>query len=256
MVLMHNVRLIALALCVDRVKMVSVSHSETHVVRIAPMQILVCPLFITFALAGAILVTVLLALNLTVAVGTINGLIFYANIIAANRAIFIRPFNSSNILHVFIAWINLDFGFETCLFNGMDDYMKTWLQLAFPLYIIFLVVLVIVVAEKSQRMTKLLRNRNPVATFATLILLSYTKGLRVVIAALSYAMLEYLRTNGSQPSVDRIVWLVDGNVDYLEGKHIPLLTIAIIVLVVGVLYTLFIFSWQWILRCPNSKCLK
>ena len=111
-------------------------------------------LFITFALAGAILVTVLLALNLTVAVGTINGLIFYANIIATNRAVFIRPFNSSNILHVFIAWINLDFGFETCLFNGMDDYMKTWLQLAFPLYIIFLVVLVIVVAEKSLTATQ------------------------------------------------------------------------------------------------------
>ena len=129
---------------------------------------------------------------------------------------------------MFIAWINLDFGFETCLFNGMDDYMKTWLQLAFPLYIIFLVVLVIIVAEKSQRMTKLLRNRNPVATFATPILLSYTKGLRVVIAALSYATLEYPSTNGSQPSVDRIVWLIDGNVDYLEGKHIPLFTLYVV----------------------------
>ena len=56
--------------------------------------------------------------------------------------------------------------------------------------------------------------------------------------------------------MDRIVWQIDGNVHYLEGKHIPLFTIAIIVLVVGVLYTLFIFGWQWILRCPNSKCLK
>ena len=33
---------IALVPCVDHVKMVSVSHSEAHVVRIAPMQILIC----------------------------------------------------------------------------------------------------------------------------------------------------------------------------------------------------------------------
>ena len=41
-------------------------------------------IIISSFLAGLILVTSLLVLNLTVAAGTLNGLIFYANIVAAN----------------------------------------------------------------------------------------------------------------------------------------------------------------------------
>ena len=29
-------------------------------------------------------------------------------------------------------------GIQTCFYNGMDDYAKMWLQLAFPFYLIFL----------------------------------------------------------------------------------------------------------------------
>ena len=44
-----------------------------------------------FAFAGIALVLLLLVLRLTVATGTINGFIFYANIVAANSAIFFQP---------------------------------------------------------------------------------------------------------------------------------------------------------------------
>ena len=39
-------------------------------------------------IAGILLVTALLALNTTVAVGLINGFLFYANIVAANSTVF------------------------------------------------------------------------------------------------------------------------------------------------------------------------
>ena len=45
-------------------------------------------LLIPFALAGILLVALILVLNITIATGNIHGLIFYANIVAANRAIF------------------------------------------------------------------------------------------------------------------------------------------------------------------------
>ena len=45
-------------------------------------------LLIPFALAGALLVILLFLLNFTVAAGTFNGLIFYANIVSANHHIF------------------------------------------------------------------------------------------------------------------------------------------------------------------------
>ena len=62
-------------------------------------------LLIPFALAGIALILLLFILKLTVAAGTINGLIFYANIVAVNRSIFFPP-NETNILTVFIAWLN------------------------------------------------------------------------------------------------------------------------------------------------------
>ena len=45
-------------------------------------------LILPFALAGIALVAVILLLNLSVATGTINGLIFYANIVQANSAVY------------------------------------------------------------------------------------------------------------------------------------------------------------------------
>ena len=61
-------------------------------------------LILLFASAGIALVAFLLLLNISVASGTINGLIFYANVIQVNRSIFFPP-GDTNILTVFIAWL-------------------------------------------------------------------------------------------------------------------------------------------------------
>ena len=70
-------------------------------------------------LAGIALVTLLLVLNMTVAVGTLNGLIFYANVVSANKSILL-PFQRTNFITVFISWLNLELGIDTCYFPGMD----------------------------------------------------------------------------------------------------------------------------------------
>ena len=64
-------------------------------------------LIVPLALAGILLVGLLVATNLTVSVGTIDGLIFYANIVQPNKAIFFPGNSSSSFLSVFIAWLNL-----------------------------------------------------------------------------------------------------------------------------------------------------
>ena len=196
-------------------------------------------LLAVFAVAGLALIFLLLALNLTVAAGTINGLIFYANVLAVNSATFFQP-QTANILTVFIAWINLDLGIETCFYNGMDTYAKTWLQFVFPLYVWALVIGIISVSHYSIRISTILSN-NTVAVLATLILLSYAKLLRTVIAALSYTLLEY--PNNSQVAV----WLYDGNIRYLSAKHIPLFIAALAFLIfLFIPYTLVLLFGQWI----------
>lgn len=200
-------------------------------------------LAITFVV-GIALVSLLMAFNLTVAIGTLNGLIFYANIFNTNGGAAIS--SSTKVPSVFISWLNLEVGFDICFFEGMDSYWKTWLQLAFPSYVILLVILIIILCNYSIRFSQLLSKRNPVATLATLILLSYTMFLRTAFAILSVAELNY--PDGSH----RWVWLHDGTVDYLKGKHIALFIVAIIILIVGIAYSSILFFWPWLLHHQNK----
>lgn len=195
-------------------------------------------------LTGIALVALLLVLNLTVGIGTLNGLIFYANIIEANRGTF---FSTSNFVTILIAWLNLELGFDACLFEGMDSYSKTWLQLVFPAYVFILVIIVIFISERYTKFARLISRKNPVATLATLVLLSYTKILRTIIAALSFAIPE---------SSHEIVWLPDARVGYLNGKHIPLFIVSVFILLAGVTYTFVLFCWQWLLHHQNKMIFR
>ena len=195
-------------------------------------------LLIPFAVMGVALIFFLLVCKLTVATGMFSGLVFYANIIGPNRTIFL-PVESTNAFSIFIAWLNLDFGIETCFYNGMDAYSKTWLQFVFPVYIWVLVGLMILLSHYSRRFANLLGN-NPVSVLATLILLSYAKILRTVITALYITYLEY-------PTYNRTVWLYDANIDYLVGKHIPLFIVAALVFLFLFLpYTFLLLFGQWL----------
>ena len=204
-------------------------------------------LILAFMFAGVALVAFILYFNLTVAVGTINGLMFYANIITANREIYIQ---NSNILSVFISWLNLDLGIESCLYDGMDNYAKVWLRFVFPMYIILLVIIIIVVSERSPKFAKLLTYKNPVAALATLILLSYTQLLRTIISSFSFAILDY--PDGSS----KASWLPDANIYYFSIKHTLLLLTAMFIVIIGSAYTLLLFSWQWILKLNDRVFLK
>ena len=209
-----------------------------------------------FAVMGLILVLSLLFLDVTVSIGLINGLIFYANILSISGLI--NNYNCSihPILSVFISWVNLDFGIETCFFSGMDMYQKTWLQFAFPLYIWLLVGLIIVLSHYSTRVMKLL-GRKVIPVLATLFLLSYIKILRIVITVFTFSeVLKGDADNRSDKLVPRKVWIHDGNVDYLRGKHVPLFIVALLFLIVLFLpYTLLLTFGQCLRSLPRRKGL-
>ena len=186
---------------------------------------------------------------MTVAVGTLNGLIFYANVVYANKSILL-PFQETNFITVFISWLNLELGIDTCYFSGMDGYTKTWLQLAFPAYVILLVVSVIIISSYSSKFSNLIGKKDPVATLATLILLSYAKLLEICFKSLSVGTITY--PDGSR----EMLWLPDATVKYLSGKHIPLFITAVLILLVGLVYTALLFSWQWLLYLPRWRIFR
>ena len=67
-------------------------------------------LILVFMAAGLLLILFLTFLNMTVSVGTISGLVFFTNIVQANRDIFFisTKYSLTHLLGIFVAWMNLD----------------------------------------------------------------------------------------------------------------------------------------------------
>ena len=198
----------------------------------------ICPndnylsLLLVFGVAGVALVVLLIGLNLTVSVGTINGLIFYANIVKLNEDIFF-PRGPIPFLSYFISWINLDLGIETCFYEGMTPYAKVWLQFAFPVYIWLIIGLIIIMSRYSSKVARLV-GTEAVPILATLLLLSYTKIIRTLVLSLRQAT---LHCNSSPVTV----WQFDGSIHYFQTSHTLLVVFAISLSLFLVLpYTLFL----------------
>ena len=201
-------------------------------------------LLLLFGVAGLALVILLIGLNLTVSVGTINGLIFYANIVKVNEPIFF-PNGPIPFLSQFISWLNLDFGFETCFYNGMTPTDKVWLQFVFPIYIWFIMFAIIIACRYSTRLSKLVGS-NAVPVLATLLLLSYVKIIRIYILALKVSYV-----NCGEDTVNT-VWAVDGNVPYWSASHIALFLFSIFVLLLTVIpYTMFVTFIPVLEKCSQ-----
>ena len=207
-------------------------------------------LIIPFALAGIALVAFIIALNLTVSVGTINGLIFYANVVKIYEPIFF-PKGPIPFLNQFISWLNLDLGIETCFFDGMDSCSKTWLQFIFPGYVWFLIILIIILSRYSSKMVRLV-GRQAIPVLATMILLSYTKLIRTVFQALYFINIQ---CNGNN-NVPLLRWYIDANVQYVRGCHIPLFLFSLAVLILLIVpYTFYLLTIP-LLEGPLSKYMR
>ena len=139
-------------------------------------------LILVYAFAGIFLVFLLTFLDITVADGTINGFIFYANIVQTNYQI-LFSYNGrdqwlTTILTAFIGWISFGNGTEKCFYDGMTEYQKAWIQFVFPFYIWFILGLIVLLSRRYTIVTRI-AGTNAVKVLATLILLSYSKFLPV-----------------------------------------------------------------------------
>ena len=182
-----------------------------------------------YAILGIILVMILYLLRLTVTMGTINGLIFFCNVMSINERLFFNTEHSQFLfLRIFISLINLDLGFELCFYNEMSQIAKTGLQFVFPVYL-WLLVATIIIFGRTRFQSQWLSSYSTVPVLASLILLSYAKLLRTIISVFSFitihrASKEY-DFSISQPLT---AWQPDANVEYLQDAHTVLFLIAVV----------------------------
>ena len=201
--------------------------------------------------AGIVLVVLLYVLNLTVTNGTINGIIFYANIVSINDSVFLANDNVFKPLRVFISFTNLDLGIETCFYNRMDSYVKMWLQLFFPSYLIFIAVSIIIASRYSSRILRLTYRRS-LPVLATLFLLSYTGVLRVVLTVLfSYSTITHYPSGDKQ-----IMWSIDASVPLFGFKFTILFITCLVLFLILFLFNIALLFTRFLSRFRVVNHLK
>ena len=149
-------------------------------------------------------------------------------------------------LRIFLAWLNLDFGIESCFVQGLNAFWSSWLQFVFPLYIWSIAVVIILMCRHSTRFLVI------ELFLCWLFLMSYLKLLRTVVDICSYTTLTVY------PSESKIViWYLDGNLLYGRNPHIFLLLVAIAILILVYMpYTVVMFFIQWLRRFSHLRVLK
>ena len=187
---------------------------------------------ILYIIAGPLLVLLLYTLKLTMTTGTLNGIIFYAQITNIGIMHYLNiPCNECTqevtylirFSSVFISWLNLNLGFSLCFFNGMTEILKAGLSLLFPVYLILIVGLLIILSRYSVTISNRF-SRSSIQVLVTIVHLSFTKLLQSVLEVFSSAQ---IYTEGVD--VPKTVWYNNGAIEYNSESHKWLMAITSIV---------------------------
>ena len=173
-------------------------------------------------------------------------------------------FSTPDFVTIFISWLNLDIGFDICFIenrniDSLDQPFKALLQLAFPAYVIVLVIIVIVASECSSKFAKIIGKCNPVAVLDTMILLSFAKLFKAILT--SFSLLYWQGAYGSRNvDVTRIpnVYIDVEESNSTEYKAITYILSAAspLILLMCIIFTVLVFSWQWLLRYQDKAIFK
>ena len=187
---------------------------------------------ILYIIIGPLLVLLLYTLKLTLTTGTLNGIIFYAQIANIGIIHYLNiPCNECakkvmypiRLVSVFISWLNLNLGFPLCFYNGMTEIWKAGLSLLFPVYLILIVCLLIILSRYSVKISNRF-SRSSIQVFVTIVHLSFTKLLQSVLDVFSSAQ---IYTEGANAS--KTIWYNNGTIPYNSESHVWLMAITSVV---------------------------
>ena len=181
-----------------------------------------------FAVAGLLLVLLLFLSKTSIKDGNINGFVLYVNILSINSYnIFASDSNiTTSFAYILTSLANLDLGFDLCFYDGMTEYNKTWLQLAFPLYLLCLAELIIQISRHIHKLSRL-TGKNTISVLATLFLLSYNKILLISCRGLFF----YSKVTSLESRKKEILWSIDINVPLFGVKFFCLFILCLVLLV-------------------------
>uniref|UniRef100_A0A1X7TK62 Uncharacterized protein n=1 Tax=Amphimedon queenslandica TaxID=400682 RepID=A0A1X7TK62_AMPQE len=211
-----------------------------------------------YIIAGPLLVLLLYTLKLTLTTGTLNGIIFYAQIVNIGIIHYLNvPCNEKirypvRFVSVFISWLNLNLGFPLCFFNGMTEILKAGLSLLFPVYLILIVGLLIILSRYSVTVSNRF-SRSSIQVLVTVVHLSFTKLLQSVLDVFSSAK---IYTEGVD--VPKTIWYNNGAIMYDSKSHVWLMVMTSIVAgLILVPYFIIILLGKFLLKFDRFReCIR
>lgn len=177
-----------------------------------------------YAALGPLVIYLLYALRLTLASGTLNGILFYVQIMNG----FQLCNNDGNInfetrfCSIFTSLLTLNLGFPVCFYNGMSELAKAMLNLAFPVYLLTIVVILIIVSRYTRVANRI--SHSSVQVLVTVIHLSFSKLLQATIDVLVPVIIFTKERHGQHHK--KLVWSYDGEIEYGDPRHAVLATLT------------------------------
>ena len=186
---------------------------------------------VLYALAGPLLIYLLFALKLTLTTGTINGVVFYAQMYGIIKGV--RHTKSSHnfgaiyfdVTDSAITFINLNLGVSLCFYNGMTELWKTGISLLFSVYLLIIVVILIILCRYSVWLSNKI-SHSSVQVLVTVVHLSFSRLLTTTMDVFTPINI-YLNTTDTPLKV----WYSDATIEY--GKHGHLILMVITASIVG-----------------------
>ena len=200
---------------------------------------------IMYGVLGIVLVLAISFLGFSISEGYLNSLLFYCNVTS-----FYLSFFAPNwpIAFLLIKFLNLSLGFELCFYDGMDTLAKVGIQLLFPAYLFFIMLVIIILAKCSSKIIN--AGFSAAKTFSTLLLLCYTSVGETCILIVAVKTIN--GTNGTYYG-----WHNDPTIQYGQGFHGLLVFVAVVLILVYILpFSIGLLLPPLILRTRLSIMLK
>ena len=164
----------------------------------------------------------LFILNLTVTLGTINGLVLHANMAWIISPLLHLRDRSVAVLHSYIYTANLGPSFEMCFYNGMNMYAKMCIQFSYPIYLILIAATFILGSRYSSKLYQLTFNR-ALPVLATLFMLTYTSILHAISSTSLYTTIITIPSHRSKN-----LWLLDPTIPLYGWKFLLLIGVCLL----------------------------
>lgn len=207
-----------------------------------------CPNYLNYWLfiiihliAGPVLILIIYLLNLTLATGTMNGVIFYANVINVSFVNILYINNSSlpgiiqSIQIKFIYFLNLKVPFPICIYNGMNEQGAMIAGIVFPYYLLLIVLLIIIASRYSLWLSNKTAHSS-LQVLVTVVHISFSSLFGSLINVFAFTT---IITSDNMYKV----WKHDGSIKYLQNpQHVTLVVVMSLVVLPLIIIYLFLLT--------------